>query len=66
MPRTGRGFIVTTGPKVEELVAPENLWGVERYGNAVFAARSDDGRFVTIVLALDEPDLVITVEGERR
>jgi hypothetical protein len=52
--------------EIEEVVVAMNLWGVDRASNPIFIGRSADGRRMKVVMALDAPDYVITVFGEKR
>jgi hypothetical protein len=52
--------------EVEGIAEFESLWGLDRRGNPIFVGRSGDGRPMKVVMALDAPDFVITVYGERK
>jgi hypothetical protein len=52
--------------EVEEVAGFESLWGLDRRGNPIFVGSSGDGRPMKVVMALDAPDYVITVYGERK
>jgi len=54
-----------TPREVEGVVVAMNLWGLDRKSNPIFTGHSVDGRRMTVVMALDEPDYAITV-FERR
>ena len=51
--------------EVEGAVVPGNLFALDERGRPIFDGHSHDGRRIEVVLALDAPDFVITVFGER-
>jgi hypothetical protein len=50
-----------TRRQAEAIVAGPNVAGTDRLGNPVLVGNVEDGREVAIVVALDDPDLVITL-----
>jgi hypothetical protein len=53
------------GPEdVVAIVAMGNISAIDPQGRPVFAGETIDGRSMQVVLALDDPDYVITVFGE--
>jgi hypothetical protein len=52
--------------EVEEVVLGPGRLGHDRRGNLVYARSTRTGRTLTVVIALDEPDLVVTVFEEER
>lgn len=51
---------------IEGIVGADKPWGLDRKGNPIFRGHCADGRRATVVTALDRPDFVITVYGERQ
>jgi hypothetical protein len=48
------------------MVASPEQWRMDEAGNPIAVGQSADGRPVEIVIALDEPDYVITVIARRK
>jgi hypothetical protein len=51
--------------EVEGVVIPRNLWGLDPSCKPIYLGRSDEGHPVTVFMALDEPDVVVTLYEEQ-
>jgi hypothetical protein len=51
--------------EVEGIVIPRNLWGLDPDGKPIYLGRGHHGQPMAVFMALDEPDLVITLFEEQ-